>query len=259
MMQALRDALSQSRGRFFWGQWVGNFLLMLLAAGWLQIPDSHTWQFAFSILSGVLLVLAFLWLYTMTFRHLLPCAARPPWWLSWLMLVGCLVLWWLMLQPVAAGRAHEGLFAGYWNSQSPPWLRFRAGYSNLVAWQEHIYDCIQWILAGLVLPLALETCACGLRPGCLGRAARVYRHWLYWLCVLVCGWGGATITWALADWTPDAGLVGQTFSVLARLGLAYTADILLWCFVLALVAHYVEASSTPKPGAATAAAAGQNP
>ena len=56
---------------------MGNFLLMLLAAGWLQIPDSHTWQFAFSILSGVLLVVGFLWLYTATFRHLLTCAPRP--------------------------------------------------------------------------------------------------------------------------------------------------------------------------------------
>ncbi len=46
---------------------------MLLAAGWLQIPDSHTWQFVFSMLSGVLLVVAFLWLYTATFRHLRAC------------------------------------------------------------------------------------------------------------------------------------------------------------------------------------------
>ena len=71
---------------------MGNFLLMLLAAGWLQIPDSHTWQFAFSMLSGVLLVVAFLWLYTATFRHLRPCAARPPWWLSCLLLAGFIVV-----------------------------------------------------------------------------------------------------------------------------------------------------------------------
>ena len=36
--------------------------------------------------------------------------------------------------------------------------------------------------------------------------------------MLVCGLGGSAITWALADWTPDAGLVGQTFSIIARLG-----------------------------------------
>jgi hypothetical protein len=140
------------------------------------------------------------------------------------------------LQPIAAGRAHEALFAGYWNSQSPRWLRYHLGYSSLVAWQEHIYDCVQLIWAGLLLPLALETCACGLGEGWFRRGARVYRHWLYWLCLLVCGLGGSAVTWALADWTPVAGLVGQTVSVTARLGAAYTLDVLLWCFLLALIA-----------------------
>ena len=73
-MQALRGALGKMSGRLLLSQWVGNFLLMLLAAAWLQIPDSHTWQFAFSMLSGVLLVVGFLWLYTATFHHLRPCA-----------------------------------------------------------------------------------------------------------------------------------------------------------------------------------------
>jgi hypothetical protein len=239
MMQAIRGAFSRLKGRLFLGQWVGNFLLMLLAAGWLQIPDSHTWQFVFSMLSGVLLAVAFLWLYTATFRHLRACG-RPPWWQSCLLLVVFVALWWLLLQPIAAGRAHEALFAGYWNSQSPPWLRYHLGYSNLVAWQERIYDCIQSLWAGLLLPLMVETCACGLEAGWFRRAARVYRHWLYWLCVLVFGLGGAALTWALADWTPAAGLAGQTLSIVARLGIAYTVDILLWCFLLGLVAYYLD-------------------
>jgi hypothetical protein len=243
MMQAFRGAVARLTGRLLFGQWVGNLLLMLLAAGWLQIPDSHTWQFAFSMLSGVLLLIAFLWLYTATFRHLRPCAARPPQWHSWLLLAVLVVLWWLLLQPIAAGRAHEALFAGYWNSQSPPWLRYHLGYSKLVAWQERLYDCAQWLWAGLLLPLAVETCACGLHAGWFGRAARAYRHWLYWLCVLISGLGGSAVTWALADWTPPAGLAGQTSSVIARLGVAYTVDMLLWCFMLALVAHYLDVLS----------------
>jgi len=236
MMQAIRQAVSKLKGRLFWLQWVGNFLLMLLAASWLQIPDSHSWQFMFSILSGVLLVVGFLWLYIATCRHLLPCAPRPPWWLSCLLLAVFLALWWLLLQPIGALRAHEALYAGYWNSQSPPWLRHHLGYSSLVAWQERIYDCIQCILAGLLLPLAMEASACGVNQ--IKRAKHVYRHWLYWLSVLVGGLGAPVITWALADWTPDAGLLGQTFSIVARLGFAYTVDILLWCFLLSLIAHY---------------------
>ena len=237
MMQALRGAWARMTGRLFLGQWVGNFLLMLLAAAWLQVPDSHTWQFAFSLLSGVLLVVVFLGLYILTFRHLRVCEPRPPWWQSCLALLLLLAVYWLSLPLIGVGRSHEGLFAGYWNSQSSPWLRAHFGYSSLVAWQEHIYDGIEWLWAGFLLPLALQACACGLY---FSRAVHVYRRWYYWLCVLLCGLVASAQTWALSDWTPDAGLVGQTASMVARLGTAYTIDILLWCFLLALTAYSLD-------------------
>jgi len=247
MIQAFRGAFARMKGRIFFGQWVGNFLLMLFAAGWLQVPDSHSWQFVFSMVSGVVLVAAFLWLYTSTFRYLRPLTTRPASWLGWLVLAAFVGLWWLLLQSIAVGRAHEALFAGYWNSQSPPWLRSHFGYSALVAWQENLYDCLQWLCAGLLLPLAVETCAAGLSAEWFGRAARVYRQWLYWLCVLVCGLGGAAVTWALAGWAPSAGLVGQTLSIVVRLGAAYTIDIFLWCFVLGLVAYYLDRPGGDNP------------
>ena len=231
MMQAVRSRFTV---RLFGMQWLGNAVLLLLAAAWLQVPDSHTWQFAFSILSGVLLVVVLLGLYVATFRHLLRCTIRPAWWRSCLLVFAAIVIWWLAQPLIAAGRSHEALFAGYWNSKSSPWLRYHLGYSSLVAWQERIYDCIEWIWAGFLLPLAMQLSTCG-------RAVRAWRRWFYWLCVLVCGWGASAQTWALADWTPEAGLVGQTASVLARLGSAYTIDIVLWCFLLALVAQYLDA------------------
>jgi hypothetical protein len=226
--------------RFYLGQWAGNFVLMLLAAVWLQIPDSHTWQFVFSILSAVLLVIGFLWLYTATFRYLRPCPPGAPWWQAWLTLVVCLALWWLMLQLIADGRAHESLYAGYANSQSPTYIRRHFGYSALVAWQERIYDCVQWLWGGLLVPAAVVLCACGLRKESLRLIARVYAHWLYWIAVLAAAFGAEWLTWALADWTPAFGLTGQTVSVVLRLGLAYSADVLLWCLVLALIAYYLD-------------------
>jgi hypothetical protein len=48
------------------------------------------------------------------------------------------------------------------------------------------------------------------------------------------------VTWALAGWTPSAGLAGQTLSIVARLGAAYILDIMLWCFILGLAAHYLD-------------------
>jgi hypothetical protein len=238
MMPALRSAFARMKSRLVLDQWLGNFLLMLLAAGWLQIPDSHAWQFVFSIFSGVLLVIFFLWLYASTFRRLRNCG-RPHWWQSCVLLAGFVFLWWLLLKPIAAGRAHETIFAGYWNSQSPAWLRYHLGYSSLVAWEERIYDGIECLLAGLLLPLAVELCACGWHADWLRRGSRVYRCWLYWLCVFLFGFGGSALTWALAEWTPNAGLWGQTLSVAARLGIAYTVDILLWCLLLGLIAFYL--------------------
>ena len=73
---------------------------------------------------------------------------------------------------------------------------------------------------------------------CFGTRQHLIRHWFYWLASWSVDWAAPAITWALADWTPEAGLVGQTFSIIARLGIAYTLDILLWCFLLALIAHY---------------------
>jgi hypothetical protein len=236
MIQALRARMT---GRLFVMQWLGNALLMLLAASWLQIPDSHTWQFAFSILSGILLLIVFCTLYAFTFRHLLHCTTRPPWWRSCFFVFAAVALWWFAQPLINAGRSHEALFAGYWNSKSPLWLRYHLGYSSLVAWQERIYDCIQWLWVTFLLPLAMQTSTCG-------HASRAYRRWFYWLSVLVCGLAASAQTWALADWTPDAGLVGQTFSVVARLGTAYTIDILLWCFLLALTAHYVDGQPEPE-------------
>ncbi len=247
MIQA--KLFSRLTGRFFLKLWVGNLLLMLTAAAWLHIADSHVWQFVLSIFSGLALVIGFLLLYTSTFRGLRTGGkTSTPLWLSCLILTGFVLLWWLGLRPIAFGRAHESLVAGYLNSQSPVWVRYHLGYASLAAWQDRIYDCLQWLWAGLLLPVVVEMCACGLNPGWLLRALRVYREWFYWMCVFVFGLGASAATPALAGWVPDAGLVGQTFSVAARLGVAYTVDMALLCLLLALVAHYLGAPSPCAPG-----------
>lgn len=241
------ELFSRFTSRLVLKQWVGNLLLILAAAVWLQIPDSHWWQFVLSIVWGVALGVGFLWLYTSTFRGLRICGTRTPLWLSCVLLAGFILLWWLGLQPIAAGRMHEARLAGYLNSQSTAWVRAHLGYGGLVVLQERIYDCLLWLWAGLMLPVIVEMCACGLNPGWLLRAVRVYRKRLYWLCVFVFGLGATVATWALAAWTPNAGLLGQTVSAVARLGVAYTLDIVLWSFLLAMVTHYLSAASPSAP------------
>ncbi len=63
--------------------------------------------------------------------------------------------------------------------------------------------------------------------------------------MIVFGFAGSYITSLLVGWTPGHGTTTEVLSVLLRLGFAYTLDILLWCFVLALVAvYYVDVLST---------------
>jgi hypothetical protein len=238
-MQAIRSGLRKLTGKLFLRLWLGNFLLLLLAVGWLQIPDSHAWQFALSVLSGVVLVLAFLWLYVGAFRQMRACG-RPPWWQSLLALACVVGVWCVLLVPIGAGRAHEAIFAGYWNSQSPAWLRPHLGYSGLVTCQERIYDSIQYLLAGFLLPIAVEVCSCGFSQVSWQHATRAYRRWLYWFCVLLFAFTGSALTRALVDWAPIAGLSLQIFSISLRLAIAYTFNIFLCCVLLALTSYYLD-------------------
>ncbi len=225
-------------------QWFGNLVLLLLAFAWLQIPDSHTWQFLFSLLSAAVLVLAFLALHARTFRRL--CAVTPaaPWRLRLLILFAVILLGYFLLQLIGFGRGHETLFAGDWNSRFSAGRRSFFTFQRLVVWQDHFYDLLQWLLVALLLPIAFVGAVGGLRGGTLS-IRDIYRHLLYWLVVVVFGFAGSYVTSLLVGWTPGQGTAIEILSVLLRLGTAYTLDVLLWCFVLALMAVYaVRAAST---------------
>jgi hypothetical protein len=224
-------------------QWLGNLALILLALAWLQIPDSHTWQFVFSVLSAAALVLAWLSLYARTFQKLRNMPPMAPWWVRLLVLAGVVVLGYFVLQLIGIGRSHEALYAGYWNSQFSAHQRAFFTFERLVAWQDHFYDLMQWLLAALLLPIAFVGAIARLR-GIGAPICRIYRRGLYWLVVLISGFVGSWITSLLAQWTPGHGTTIEILSVLLRLGAAYTLDILLWCFVLALMAVY--AADQPK-------------
>lgn len=239
LLKDLRSAPGKM-SKVFILQWMGNLGLMLLAALWLQIPDSHVWQFTLSIISGVLIGLGALWLYARTVSELRRPTTSAL--VRMLLLVVFVTGWLLVLYLIGQLREKEGLFAGFWNSKMVPDLRYFLNYSRLLVWQEQFYDLAQWTFAAFMLPVALEMCASGLRWINFKQSRQVYRHWQYWLVVVVAGLAGMALTGALARWTPGKGVAVETVSLLGRLGVAYTADIFLWCFVLTLTANYLEAA-----------------
>ena len=239
MKNASRDALHLLKSSLPVRQWFGNLVLFLLLVLWLQIPDSHVWQFAFALLSAAALMAGFFWLYCGTFQWLQKPASPARWWVRWLLLAAVIVVWWLLLKPIDALRAHEDLYAGYWNSRLSSGLRAVFTYERLQQLQEFGYDVVQLILAAVMLPLAVEAGGSGFTAQPVRRVFRVYFRWFYWVAVLFCGLIGFEISKRLMDWTPEAGLTGEIVSVIVRLGSVYTLDIVLWCFVLALVAVYM--------------------
>jgi hypothetical protein len=227
-------------------QWCGNLVLILLAFAWLQIPDSHAWQFLFTLLTAAALILAFLGLHARTIRKLLVASPTASRWLRLLVLLAVIILGYFLLQLIGVGRSHETLFAGYWNSKFSAGQRSYFTFQRLVQWQDYFYDLLQWLLAALLLPVAFVGAGSGLRGG-WPSIRRIYGHLTFWVLVVIFGLTGSYITSLLAGWTPGHGTAAEIVSVLLRLGLAYTLDIILWCFVLALMAIYAAKTLIMEP------------
>ncbi len=228
-------------------QWAGNAAALLLAFAWLRVPDSHAWQFLLSVILGLAIVAAFLWLHATTFRGLRTSVLPVPTAVQLLTLVCIIFFWMFLLQPISATRSFEPLLSGYFNSKFSPQMRSFFTFARLVQWQEYLLDLLEWLIAGLLLPAAMAAVATGKDTRTFRGLSYVYQRWQYWAAVFLCGFAGERLTSALVQWTPGKGLVGETISVVARLAIAYTADILLWCSVLALTAVYLDRGETVEP------------
>lgn len=218
-------------------QWVGTAVLGLCAIAWLQIADSHVWQFVLSIVAAVCIALLFVWLYSATFRRVRVPERAAPMWLSAVVLAVVVGVWMIVGHPIDAGREHEALYAGYWNSKLSPGMRTVFTYMRLVELQDRFYDFVEFVIAGLLIPVAVEGMAAGV--GELRRVFSVYRRWRYWVVAAVAGAGATTISALLAGWTPGHSVTGEVLSVVVRMGVAYTVVVVLWCLVVAVVGRYL--------------------
>jgi hypothetical protein len=233
-MSAWREALRAMRMQIVVGVWVGTLVLVLLGVLWLQIPDSHVWEFVVSILFACGLLVLFFWFYCWVFRTMLKPWEEERWWLRWVLLAAVIVAWWLLQIPIDRLMEHRALYAGYWTSRLPHWLRGLRTYEHLVVLQSWLYFSLRLVVTGLLLPLAVVAGSSPLRES-TGRIFGVWSRWWYWAAALVCGWVAFDITGQLMDWTPGHGLTGEILSLFLRLGFVFTLDVLLACFVLAVI------------------------
>ena len=235
-MSAWREAFGKLHVSLVAKVWVGTLVLAGLGMLWLQIPDSHVWEFTFSLLSAAVIVGLFFWLWTSVFRFLLePTDEKGRWWVQWLLLAAVIVAWWLLQRPIDWLMEHRYLYAGYWTSRLPYWMRGLRTREHLVLLQSLIYFSLRLIVAGLLLPVAVV--AGGARfTSAARRILSVWSRWRYWVAALVVGWIAFGVSGKLMGWTPGHGLVRETLSALMRLGIVFTLNVFLACFLLALVA-----------------------
>lgn len=224
-----------------------NLVLILLAILWLQIPDSHAWQFAFSMLSATALLIGFCWIQTATFARIRPAAQPAGFWLRILGFALVALLWLLLAQWIASGSDSIPQYAYLWNSKLSPGMRITFSPARLITSLSFFLDALIWAVTALLLPIAITLSVDGLRRPSWRDACRPYRRIFYWIAVFVFCFVTTQFTSALISWIPGKGVSGEILSVVARLALAWTTDILLWCLLLAFTAAWMEPRSASPP------------
>ena len=94
---------------------------------------------------GIAWLLVVWLLYGLAFRRLRLSVPAVPMWFSAVFLAAVLLVWMGLSHPISAGRDHEELYAGYWNSKLSPGLRYRFTYMRLVELQERFYDLVELV------------------------------------------------------------------------------------------------------------------
>jgi len=155
-MSAWREALRTMRMQLVVAVWAGTLVLIMLGVLWLQIPDSHVWEFAFSILFCVRAPgVVFLVFAPGSLKKCLKPAEEERWWLRWILLATVIVVWWLLQMPIDRLLEHRALYAGYWTSRLPHWLRGLRTYEHLVVQQNWVYFSLRLIVTGCCCPSRL--------------------------------------------------------------------------------------------------------
>jgi len=217
----------------------GSIAVAVAIALWLQIPDSHTWEFALSVLTGIAIVLATLWLKATILRRIrIGQPATPK---SMAILVPWIAVFWILVHLIQLLTIHVVERAGFWNSRLSARQRTLFTEPRLESWQNDAISTLLWfVLPGLLLPLIIETVS----SGTLKTAARVYRLWQLWLTVGVATTLGGWLTGKLTTWHPSETVHGELLSAIARLSLLYALLLAIALIALAIISNQLARSAT---------------
>ena len=149
---------------------IGPAVVAGLAGLWLQIPDSHAWEFGVSVVSGVGILLGFLWLHTTVVRRLRGDVSGSGR-VGMGLLAVWLVFWRVLAAQVSLLSVHAEQRAGFWNSRLSAQQRVIFTEPKLLAWQ---MDAISTVL---LVRAAFDLSAAGDGDGDEGAARPRGREW----------------------------------------------------------------------------------
>ena len=214
-----------------------NALLMVAFFYWTRIPEESGLQFALTLVCGLLIALATLWLHSATFDYFRPAvtsslkqsfgrsAGRIPAFFVWMMIFGLGL--WLIGQLWSYDEQ-----VGGWLWHLLPGLLHRAVTSRFmfstVSWFVWFLYFFFWPL--LWLPVGAQVAIKSFRGFFSAAAFRLLREPRYWIVYLVCFLVGACIPYKLAWMTPTkpSALDVEKWSMLLRLGFGYLLMVTAW-------------------------------
>ena len=244
----LKRAMVRARSRWAVAEAALLALAIALMVLWLALPDAQLWQFALSLLLGLVLAAGLLWLQSLIFGVVRRRKVRAEAWPGALLLAGLLLVWWAVAAFFDAGAAQDGARATLWHEKASGGLRELCSEDRLRTLQGVLWSALRWAAAAAVLPMGIEGAATGLRGRWARRAGAVLREPLYWICVVVGGVAAEIVTVALLNWSvPGSAVV--TFSVaVLKVGLGFALDAALVCFTLSLAGTYLRDAERTEGG-----------
>ena len=192
------------------------------------------------MVSAVALIIGFCWIQIATFSRLRPSAARAPIWLRILGFALVATLWYSLVQWIGSGAQTIPDYAYLWNSKLSPGMRITFSPARIVLSLTILLDVLIWTVTALLLPIAITSVLQGLRRPSWRDARRPYGRILYWIAVFVFCILSTQLSSALVSWKPGRTVSGEVISVVVRLAIAWTTDILLWCLLLVFTAAWME-------------------
>ena len=244
-----RDVMAAAwKGRSVWALHLAvNALLIVTFFYWTQIPEATGWQFAGSMLSGLLIVFVALWLHCGTLdyfaehfasressvqRSLRSTVSRVPAFLVWAVVFGFgfWVLGQLWDYTEQAGGWARHVLPEFLRHMVTPRLAFSLT-SGVVA----ILFFGLWPI--VFLPVGAQVAARSFRGFFEAAALRPVREWRFWVFYIVCFVGGIYVPYRLAWMTPirPSTLHHEMVSVVARFGFGYVLLVTAWLILCAAI------------------------